>query len=148
MSDEPLRVLHVDDEYLWRSVVSDYLISFGNYHITSAESGDEVISYLKNTSFDIIISDFQMPKMNGIELLRYIRRHGDTIPFILFTGIKRDDIEERAKESGADFYIVKTGDPDLLFSELSQKIQEAVARHKTVQSLLIHKENEITSSLP
>jgi CheY-like chemotaxis protein len=142
MSDDPLRVLHVDDQHLWRSTVADYLPLFGNYDIISAESGEKALSLLRNASFDIIISDFQMPEMNGIQLLDTIRRQGNTIPFILFTGIKREDLAIRAKESGSDFYVVKTGDPGLLFSDLNLKILQAIEKQKTIDALFSCKVNE------
>ncbi len=145
MSEKTLRVLHVDDQHLWRSTVSDYLGLFGRYEITSAESGEEALNLLRNTSFDIIISDYQMPEMNGIELLLQIRRRGESIPFILLTGIKQEELEQKARDSGADFYVVKTGDPSLVFSDLSQKIQLAVARSDTVQELKNYQKQHISS---
>ena len=73
MPKKLLRVLHVDDQYQWRNIVSDYLTLFGEYEIISAESGEQAIDLLRVSSFDIIISDIQMPEMNGIEFLQIIR---------------------------------------------------------------------------
>lgn len=135
MPEKPLRVLHVDDQHLWRSTVSDYLTLFGDYDITSAESGEQALDILRTNPFDIIISDYQMPEMNGIEFLHHLRKRGETTPFIFLSGIRQEDIESEAKESGVDFYVFKTGDPSLVFSDLSQKIHLAIARYATVQAL-------------
>jgi DNA-binding NarL/FixJ family response regulator len=136
MPEKPIRVLHVDDQRLWRSTVSDYLTLFGDYDITSAESGEQALDLLRTNPFDIIISDYQMPEMNGIEFLHLVRKRGTSTPFIFLSGIRQEDIEGDAKESGADFYVMKTGDPSVVFSVLSEKIHQAIARYTTVQAVM------------
>ncbi len=136
MPEKPLRVLHVDDQHLWRSTVCDYLTLFGDYEITSAESGEEALEILRIKPFDIIISDYQMPEMNGIEFLHHVRTRGTSTPFIFLSGIRQEDIEQEAKGSDVDFYVIKTGDPSQVFSDLSQKIHLAIARYATVQALM------------
>ena len=138
MTDDALRVLHVDDQSLWRSTVSDYLTLYGNYQITSADSGVEALSLLQRESFDIIVSDFQMPEMDGLQFLQMIRSQGYSTPFILFTGIKREELEIRAKYCGAAEYLVKTGDPEVLFSELDKKIQQSVTPLNMDSGLPVH----------
>jgi len=88
MPGKKLRVLHVDDQRQWRSIVSDYLVLFGDYEIISAESGEEALNLLSATSFDIIVSDFRMPEMDGTRLLQYIRERGESLPFIFLTGTR------------------------------------------------------------
>ncbi|MDD3574920.1 MAG: response regulator [Methanospirillum sp.] len=146
MPKKLLRVLHVDDQYQWRNIVSDYLTLFGEYEIISAESGEQAIDLLRVSSFDIIISDIQMPEMNGIEFLQIIRSCNESIPFIFLTGTRHEDFNLDIKESKADFIVMKTGDPPLVFSDLSQKINQAVARHRTVQALKKHQKEESEQS--
>ncbi|MCA1915198.1 response regulator [Methanospirillum hungatei] len=145
MPEKPVRVLHVDDQHLWRSTVSDYLTLFGDYEITSAESGEQALEVLRTTPFDIIISDYQMPEMNGIEFLHLVRKRGTSTPFIFLSGIRQEDIEGEARESGVDFYVIKTGDPSQVFSVLNEKIQQAIARYTTVQAVM---KNQVKDSVP
>lgn len=147
MPDKSLRVLHVDDEYMWRSTLSDYLTLFGSYQITSAVSGKEALFLLQNSSFDVIVSDYQMPEMNGMDLFMYLRKKGNTIPFILFTGMKNEDFINRVQESGIDFYVGKTGDPSTVFHNLNQKIIRAVKKYHAVKGIDTGKNDENWSSL-
>lgn len=147
MSDEPLRVLHIDDEELWRSTVCDYLPTFGNYQIVSVESGEKALALLRTTCFDVVISDYQMPEMNGLEILLHIRLSGNMIPFILFTGLKHERLAQEAKDTGADFYVLKTGDPSLVFSDLNRKIIQTVEKYRTIQALATHRMHETKFSI-
>ena len=142
MPGKKLRVLHVDDQRQWRSIVSDYLVLFGDYEIISAESGEEALNLLSATSFDIIVSDFRMPEMDGTRLLQYIRERGESLPFIFLTGTRYEDLDLDPEKPGDSLYVNKSGDPSQVFSLLSQKICQAVARHKTVQALKKHQIEE------
>jgi len=125
-----VRVLYVDDQDLWRCTVSDYLPMVGNYQVTTAESGDSALELLSRQSFDIIISDYQMPDMDGINLLNRIRAINTTTPFILFTGVDLEGLCLSADIKGADFLITKQGEPDLVFSGLSERILQAIRARK------------------
>ena len=85
-------------------------------------------------TFDAIVSDFQMPEMNGITLLREIRSTSD-IPFILFTGKGREEVVIDAINTGADSYLQKGGDPTTQFAELGHKILQATSRHQAELAL-------------
>ncbi|MDD1719450.1 MAG: PAS domain S-box protein, partial [Methanoregulaceae archaeon] len=81
-----------------------------------------------------IISDYSMPGMDGIELLKSVRaRYGD-VPFILFTGRGREEVVIAAINNGADFYIQKGGDPKAQFAELQHKIRKAIERRQALDS--------------
>ena len=80
--------------------------------------------------FDAIISDYQMPMMDGISLLKKVRERDKDIPFILFTGKGREEIVIEALNAGADFYLQKGGDPKAQFAELSHKVRRAVEQRK------------------
>lgn len=129
MTAGEVRVLYVDDQELWRCTISDYLPLLGNYQITTAESGESALQLLSLQSFDIIISDYQMPEMDGIDLLSRIRAIDTTTPFILFTGVNLEELMS-ADTRGADFLITKQGEPDLVFSGLSERILQAIRERK------------------
>ena len=69
--------------------------------------------------YDAIICDYQMPEMNGIDLLKMVRAGGNKIPFIMFTGRGREEVLIEALNSGADFYLQKD---QVLFRKRSQDV--------------------------
>ncbi len=100
-----------------------------------AVSAVEGLILLKTGNFDVIVSDYQMPEMDGIVFLKSVRKeHGD-IPFILFTGKGREDVAIEAINNGADFYLQKGGDPKSQFVELVHKIKVAVDKKRTENQL-------------
>jgi PAS domain S-box-containing protein len=86
-------------------------------------------------NYDVIVSDFQMPHMDGIEFLKQVRAVKGDIPFILFTGRGREEVVIEAINSGADFYLQKGGQPKAQFAELAHKIRQLV-RRTSVEGML------------
>ena len=72
---------------------------------------DEALQKIDQYPYDVIVSDYQMPEKDGIELLKQVRATRPSLPFILFTGRSREEIAIQALNEGADFYIQKAGDP-------------------------------------
>jgi len=125
-----ISVLYVDDE---PSLLDSTKISLEKKHgfsVDTARSANDALKLLKTHEYDIIISDYQMPDMDGIEFLKLLRSSGNTIPFIIFTGRGREEVVVDALNAGADSYIVKGGDPRVLFLDLAQKIEQIVIRRK------------------
>jgi DNA-binding response OmpR family regulator len=129
-----IRVLYVDDETGLLELGKLFLEQNSTFRVTTAESGESALTLLRDIVFDAIVSDFQMPVMNGIALLRTIRSTSD-IPFILFTGKGREEVVIDAINNGADFYLQKGGDPAAQFAELGHKITQAVSRRKAEHAL-------------
>ncbi len=130
-----LRVLYVDDEQDLLDISKIFLEESGDFTVTTAISADEGIRLLEQEKFDAIISDYQMPVMNGIQFLVEVRSRFGPIPFILFTGRGREEVVIQAINSGADFYLQKGGEPGAQFAELSHKIK-AAASSKRADDLL------------
>ncbi|RQD80421.1 MAG: PAS domain S-box protein [Methanocalculus sp. MSAO_Arc1] len=126
-----IRMLYVDDEPALLEIGKMFLERDGDAIVLTAESAQEAIAILKNKPVDAIISDYQMPGMDGIAFLQHIRQTGDDTPFIIFTGKGREDVVIEALNSGADFYLQKGGDPKSQFAELSNKVGYAVARRRS-----------------
>jgi PAS domain S-box-containing protein len=130
-----IRVLLVDDEPDLAELAQGFLQSGGKMKVELASSAQEAMSMMQGTSFDAIVSDYQMPKMDGIQFLRSIRARNDPIPFILFTGRGRESVVIDALNSGADFYLQKGGEPHSQFVELSHKIEAAVQKRRADEAL-------------
>jgi PAS domain S-box-containing protein len=131
-----ISVLYVDDEPALLDVSKQFLERTGEFTVDTLESAGKALEVLSEKAYDAIISDYQMPIMDGIEFLKTLRASGNTTPFIIFTGKGREQVAIEALNSGADFYIQKGGDPKSQFTELMHKIHQAVARKKAEDGLL------------
>ena len=130
-----LRTLYVDDEPGLLEVAKMFLEQSGDFSVETIESATGALELLKNEQFDAIISDYQMPCMDGIEFLKEVRNSGNSVPFILFTGKGREEIVIQAINNGADYYLQKGGDPTSQFAELAHKIKLAVSLKKAERKL-------------
>ena len=109
MPDPSLRILVVDDFSTMRRIVRQLLKELGFNNIEEAEDGAMALSKLQNEPFDFVISDWNMPNMPGIDLLRAIR--GDEklkhLPVLMITAEARKENIIEAAQAGASGYIVK-----------------------------------------
>jgi PAS domain S-box-containing protein len=125
-----IRVLYVDDDPSLLGLAKIFLERQENIRVETAASAKDALVSLQKSGYDAIVSDYQMPEMDGIDLLKEVRHlHGD-IPFILFTGRGREEVVINAINNGADFYLQKGGDARAQFAELVHKIQQAVVRRQ------------------
>ena len=85
MADET-RVLYVDDDPGLLDIARIFLEKTGEFSVTTSASAQEALDSLSVRSQDVIISDYQMPDMDGIVFLNEVRQRFGDIPFILFTG--------------------------------------------------------------
>ncbi len=130
-----ISLLYVDDEPDLLTLGKLFLEREGEFSVTVTTSSQEVIGLLERRTFDAIISDYQMPGMDGIELLKQVRSRDRSIPFILFTGKGREEVVIEAINNGADFYLQKGGDARPQFAELRHKILAALERRRAVDAL-------------
>jgi len=131
-----ISVLYVDDESTLLELCKMFLERSGDYTVTIATSAPEAIRVLEKERFDVIVSDYQMPEMDGIEFLKQIRATDKSIPFIIFTGKGREEIAIEAFENGADFYLQKGGEPKSQFADLSHKIKKAVDHRRAEMQVI------------
>ena len=129
-----ISVLYVDDEETLLDIGKLFLERSGDCSVDIALSARQGIEKMGKTTYDAIVSDYQMPEMDGIEFLKKIRATSN-IPFILFTGKGREEVVIEAINSGADFYLQKGGDPKSQFVESKHKILQAVSRRRTENEL-------------
>lgn len=128
-------ILYVDDDETLLGVNKIFLEKTGEYVVDVVTSAPEALDRIALTSYDLILSDYQMPKMDGIELLKEVRtRHGN-LPFILFTGKGREEVVMEALNNGVDFYVQKGPDLKGMIAELKHTINRAIERRKTGDEL-------------
>jgi len=135
-----IRVLYVDDDESFCGFFKLYLERMEGFSVTTVRSGFFALDMIMSGSFDIVVSDYHMPGMSGMDLLREYRRKGQNIPFILFTGKGREEVVIEAINEGATFYLQKGGDPVSLFAELAHKIRQAVQAQSAQKALMENEE--------
>ena len=133
-----ISVLLVDDEPALLDITQIFLEKDGKMSVTLAESAKDALAMLGAGTFDIIISDYEMPQMNGIEFLKAVKAQGLEIPFIIFTGRGREHVAIEALNLGASFYLQKGGDPKSQFAELRNMVMQAVRRKKAEEEVLLN----------
>jgi len=124
------RVLVVDDEPAFLELTRAWLERSGDMQIDTVTSPVQGLRMLTETRYDVIVSDYEMPEMDGIAFLKEIRRQGMAIPFIIFSGRGREEVIIDALNNGADFYLRKGGVPSAQFAELRNMILQAGARRQ------------------
>ncbi|MEN6343027.1 MAG: PAS domain S-box protein [Methanospirillum sp.] len=142
----PTSILYVDDEPALLSLTKVFLERQGLFSVDTAESASVALERIATCPYDAIVSDYQMPGMDGIEFLRALRAAGNTTPFIIFTGRGREEVVIEAIDSGADFYVQKGGNPVVQFAELAHKINQAIGR-RTAENALRESEDRCRTLL-
>lgn len=126
MGTEDLKFLVVDDFSTMRRIVRNLLKEIGYSNVEEAEDGAIAIGKLKAGKFDFVVSDINMPNMNGFELLRQVRAEDSLkeLPVLLVTAeAKREDIINAA-QCGASGYIVKPFTKATLEEKLGKIIEK------------------------
>jgi PAS domain S-box-containing protein len=130
-----ISILYVDDEPGLLELCRIFLEQSGEFRVDTVESGQEALARIAHTRYDAVISDYMMPEMDGISLLKMIRSTWRDLPFILFTGRGREEVVIEAVNNGVDFYLQKGGDPRAQFVELMHKIRQAVDKRQAERNL-------------
>ncbi|MCZ6601527.1 MAG: response regulator [Planctomycetota bacterium] len=117
-------VLIVDDEPEIREIVREILVQNG-HRVTEATDGLDAVERLTHSHFDLIITDFTMPRMGGLGILKYLRKNGVRTPTVILSGstISGLDDEAHLKELGAWSIVRKPIEID----ELMESIKDALA---------------------
>ena len=130
-----MRVLLVDDEETFLDMMKFFLQREQGLVVDTAASAKAALEMLTGGAYDALISDYQMPDMDGIELLKIIRAKGQDMAFVLLTGKGTEDVAIEALNNGADFYLQKGRDPKILFTELVNMLKMGVGRRAAERSV-------------
>ncbi len=130
-----INCLYVDDEPALLEIAKEFLGKNNDLRVITHEQPSDVVNILSNEKIDVIVSDYQMPGMNGVELYHQTKKAGFEIPFVLFTGRGREEVAIRALNAGIDFYLTKGGSPFAQFAELENVIRQLARRRGAEDAL-------------
>jgi two-component system, chemotaxis family, chemotaxis protein CheY len=104
-----MKILVTDDSRAMRMIVLRTLrqAGFAGHDVLEAENGKEALSMARSQKPDLILSDWNMPEMSGIDLLKALRGSGDTTPFCFVTSEGSDEMRAQAEQAGALGLIAK-----------------------------------------
>ena len=125
----------MDDDSNFLVVAKRILKIQGPFQVESVLSVKEAFERINEKEFEVIVSDYQIPKKDGIQFLRELRDHGNRIPFILFTGKGREEVAIEALNLGADYYINKLGEPETVYGQLAHSILQVVEKQRSERML-------------
>ena len=117
-----MKILIADDSRVMRQIVVRTLrqAGFGDHDLIEAANGREALDIAKAENPDLILSDWNMPEMNGIELLRQLRAAGNDVKFGFVTSEGTPVMREQAIDAGAVFLIAKPFTVEAFAAELSR----------------------------
>ncbi len=123
------KILVVEDSPTMRSMIATTLEDSDDYEIVEASSGFDALRELPRLKFDLIITDINMPNINGLELVNFVKNNDNykSIPMIIVSteGSLKD--REKGLKLGAEEYIVKPFDPEYM----QRKVKEILKKSKT-----------------
>jgi len=115
-----MKVLLVDDSGTMRTIQKRCLSKLGIEDVTEAEDGVQALERFEAGTFDIVLSDWNMPNMDGLQLLKEIRQRNKDIPVIMITTEAERARVVTAIQAGVSDYLVKPFTPDSLKSKLER----------------------------
>jgi len=116
------KVLVIDDSSTIRSLITHSLEELNDYEMVEAKNGFEALKVLPRMHFDLIITDINMPEINGLEIVNFVRNHPEyqSIPLIIVSTENGDEDRRKGLSLGANEYITKPFE--------SEQIKEVVSR--------------------
>ena len=147
---EFIHVLQLDDEPNLLELSKQILMIGSNIKIDSVLSVKEALKKIDTGDYDVIVSDYEMPKLNGLEFLKILRARAIETPFILFSGKIRDEVCIEALNLGADGYHDKYGNPETTYGELKHKIIQLSNQYRTKKqhAILVDQYRQFFSNIP
>jgi len=126
-----ISALVVDSDPAMSTFITGICENTGSFKVHTAESGEAAMVWLFTNDVDVIVSDYRMPEMTGIELLRSLRDQNIRIPFILFTDDDSGFLKNEAYKSDAYGFIIRRGTEKKPFLDLMRLMYWAGGYHDT-----------------
>ncbi len=124
------RILIVEDEHDVREPLAEFLRS-GGFEVETAADGKQALVLLRDKPADLIVSDIQMPRMGGLELLKHVRSKYPATQMIMFTAFGTVENAVNALKSGAQDYVLKP----VVFEDMQLKIERILSRRNQGSNL-------------
>ena len=120
--DLGMKILVVDDFAAMRRILKNVLGQIGFTNIIEADDGTTALDVIKKNKIDLIVSDWNMPKMSGLDLLKTVRSNDETknTPFLMVTAASQKDDVLKAVQAGVSNYIVKPFTADTVKEKLGK----------------------------
>ncbi|MFM2307677.1 MAG: hypothetical protein RLZZ367_2346 [Bacteroidota bacterium] len=117
MNDKKPRILLTEDDVSFGKILKDYL-TLNGFEVIHTKDGVDGWNTFRHHQFDICVLDIMMPKRDGLELADQIRKENKTIPIFFLTSKARKDDMLQGYQTGADDYIIKPVDADILLHKI------------------------------
>ena len=137
-----VRVLIVDDDLALRTILS-VMLTQSAFVCRTAASGEEALRLLENQPTDVVISDLRMPGISGMDLLVEVRERYPHLAFLMVTGEDETRVGVRAMQLGADDYLLKPFDGDVVLGSLYRALQKKKLERE-VQEYRLHLEEMVS----
>jgi PAS domain S-box-containing protein len=135
----PIRVLHVDDDPSIGDLTADFLERIDSrFQVETATSAEEGLDRLSEIDIDCVVSDYDMPVIDGIEFLKQVRERDAELPFILFTGKGSEEVASEAISAGVSDYLQKnpgTEQYELLANRIRNNVERTRAKREQQRHL-------------
>lgn len=127
--DQSMKVLVIDDFPTMRRIIKNLLKEIGYENVDEAEDGDVALDKLKGGGFDFVVSDWNMPNMTGLDLLKAVRAEASIkdIPFLMVTAEAAKENIVLAVEAGVNNYIVKPFTAAVLKEKIGKILEKLAA---------------------
>jgi CheY-like chemotaxis protein len=124
MSKPP--ILLVDDNRAWLESLADYLRSKG-FTVQTASSASQGLGLMETQDFSLVVCDYQMPGMSGLDLARHLHRHRRDVAILMITSADESGLAARARAAGVRELLAKTTAPGILLRKVTQLVDTVVA---------------------
>jgi two-component system chemotaxis response regulator CheY len=120
--DTKMKVLVVDDFSTMRRIVKNILRQLGFENIVEADDGESAVRKLESERIDFVVSDWNMPNMSGLELLKWVRSHDEfkDLPFLMVTAEAQKENVLEAVKAKVSNYIVKPFNAETLSEKIAK----------------------------
>lgn len=127
-----MKLLIIEDDHIIAEPLSDFLKN-NNYVVDVASDGEHGFALADNNDYDLIITDYMLPKMNGQEIINRLRNNGNTTPILAISVCDKTQNKINLLDQGADDYLTKP----FFFTELQARISAMLRRRKILHQKVI-----------